>query len=1116
MANVLTMIDPAETPRPSLPVVLAALLPVVLASAAAEWVASPWSLLPLLLAPLLALPAVAWGLVMVPASRALVRGVLAQGAFTALLAVWIGALLWWPMRALLETPSLGASLLLSVAGVAALASTWRLWLLPALLVCEPTQGVRVACERSAAFTREPERLLTLLPVGLALLLPVAAALLIAGVLPLALPVRSGLLAAHAVVSIAGAFVQLHALRQLRDVSPPQPVAAVRQHAAEGGGRVAVTLDPDDVLPGVRDAALLDATRAGDIERALALLAAGADPDAAPPAEARDRRPLILLAAQLGDSRLLRALIARGVDIHAAHGGTTPLHAAVRDSYHGRPETVTALLANGADPRAIDADGNTPLHFAALSTDAGVAAMLLDAGADVDALNRAGLAPLAIACRAGNWTLAGFLLEHGARPEVARGEPALVAAAGAADDDVTGVKLLLKRRARVDAVDALGRTALIHAALEGNAAIVAALLDARADVDVQDQRGTTAVMEAARAGADDVLTVLATQHPDVSRRDVHGRDALALACQSPRAGTGTVQILLALGADPHAPADDGRSALDHAASAGRWNLVAVLDPDTPLPASHCGDAAPEPGADSPAHLLDALRFGHWAAVSGFHARVREWPEAERAALFLELADVDHRLARQWLLDHGLDAGACLADGTRLIEAVLQRLPASLDALDDLRRAGASVAGAGFLARVMAGLGDAAAGAALVPSLLDAGADPFGVDDAGRAPLHHAAAHAVVPALQALLARGCDPCVRDADGLAPLHHAMLSEHGDRLRVLQALVRHGADPEAGGANGETPLGLALAAGDAAAAYWLRWSGWLLPGRALRASDVPAAAAVGDEEAVARLIELGFDVDARDARGATALMRAAGGGYVAVAHRLLRHDADVAAVSHGGATALSAAVSARHAELVAALLQHGAMVDQRLDGGATALMVAAALGHAGLAELLLEQGADVNACDERGRGAWHAAAQYCFGSRDSLAGRRILHVLLERGVRVDALDAKGASALVYMLGGFAKPGTAVDATHLGALLPVLLDAGVPLNAADERGVTPLHCCAMHALLAPARLLLGRGAQRDARDQRGRTPADVANLLGYVDVARELDGPVAVPGVSSTLRQPS
>jgi ankyrin repeat protein len=82
-----------------------------------------------------------------------------------------------------------------------------------------------------------------------------------------------------------------------------------------------------------------------------------------------------------DLRLLRELIARGVDLNDVASGMTPLLAATRDSWHGRPEAVMTLLANGADPRVTDADGNTPLHHAARSSDPGVVALLRDAAAD---------------------------------------------------------------------------------------------------------------------------------------------------------------------------------------------------------------------------------------------------------------------------------------------------------------------------------------------------------------------------------------------------------------------------------------------------------------------------------------------------------------------------------------------------------------------------------------------------------------------------------------------------------------------------------------------------------------------------------------------------------------
>ncbi|MGH8028842.1 MAG: ankyrin repeat domain-containing protein, partial [Arenimonas sp.] len=191
-----------------------------------------------------------------------------------------------------------------------------------------------------------------------------------------------------------------------------------------------------------DARLYAALREGRIEAALAALDSGASPLALPASGERDQRTLPMLATLLGDMRPLRRIIAAGADLNRDHQGLTPLLAATRDSWHGRPEAVMTLLANGADARATDPDGNTPLHHAARSSDPAVAALLLDAGALVDALNGDGQSSLGLTCAAGNWRLARFLLEHGARPEPVDGQPALLAAAGG-EDDPAGVQLLLR-------------------------------------------------------------------------------------------------------------------------------------------------------------------------------------------------------------------------------------------------------------------------------------------------------------------------------------------------------------------------------------------------------------------------------------------------------------------------------------------------------------------------------------------------------------------------------------------------------------------------------------------------------------------------------------------------
>ena len=1140
------MTQPKSRRRPPFLHALAWFIPGLLAVAVAGLVTHPLTLVPLLLANALTMAAICHAIGFDPEPR-FGRTVLRRGAahlvmftgYTALVFVLVA----WPMLQLTQAPSLSAALVLAAAMVLALVALWRLWPAFGLVFvwddAYPSQRdgswIFTATLRSMAFgrhlSREERFFSHFLPAAFSLLVLAFGAIALTGLYGVLPPEpRIAALAIYGVLLLPlGCLVianrTLRALlcerHQPRRQADRAPVAAPRPVLSEQE-RTAGT--PEQA------AALLAATRDGDIERALALVEAGADPDTAPGADDRDQRPVLMLAALLPDTRLLRTLIAKGADVNRASGGITPLLAATRDSWHGRAEAVLTLLANGASPLVTDAEGNTPLHGAVLSADAGVAAMLLDAAAPINALNKAGISPLATACRAANWPLVKFLLEHGAKPAPADGEPALVAAAGIADDDVEGVKLLLKHRAAVNAVDARQRHALLSAAAEGHEQIARALCAAGADVNLVDRHGSSALMEAARAGAGGIVQLLAEAKADAGLRDSHGRDALTLACQSPRAHGETVRALLALGAEPKTAGSDGRSALDHAAAAGRWDLVALLDPDTPLPASLSQDVLGE-GSDTPAHLLDALRFGHWAIVSGFTERVREWPQPELARLYLDLATPGLAAARRWLLDHGLDAEARLEApriddaetvdaphlpplGQRLFDALLQQLPDATEALDDLLQAGASPAGTGLLAQALVHLNGAAQGAALPLNLLERGADPFGADARERTPLQLAVVNAQLPLLQALLARGCDPNTRDRDGRTPLFAAL--EHGAQaLPLVRALIAHGANPEAADANGETPLGLALE--HPAVERWLDWRDWPRPNRALRAEDLPAAAKAGALASVQRLLELGFAVDTRDSQDATALLHACGAGHRDIAACLLDAGADPSLAARSGVTPLAAAVAARREALVALLLQHAVAVDQRLPNEATALMVAAAMGYPDVAEQLLDAGADVNAADDAGRSALHAAAQFGFEHNDSLRARRLFDGLLKRGADINHADNEGKTPLLLLLGAQLRPGSECDATHIGALVPLLLEAGAKAEHADQRGVTALHACAMHALLPPARVLLSRGADRNAADAFGRTAADVARQLGYVDIAHELAArSSAIPSVRQTLRQPA
>lgn len=1045
-----------------------------------------------------------------------------------LLALWglvivaIALLLAWPLGALGEHRGPGAALALSAVAGLGLVGVWRTW--PLWHDVEAESGTLSShwqgmADRESGAWR-----------GLGVAVAVLA--ILASVVAMAWP---GLLPdpwrwAVAAASLL-AWPLLHTGVQATDAASRVVEPAGLLDGIEVDAPAA---DLDAVDEADPDAALYAAARNGRVDRALHLLEAGADPHALPLAGEKDQRSLPVLAALLPDLRLLRALIAQGVDLNHVHAGMSPLLAATRDSWHGRPDAVMTLLANGADPRMADGEGNTPLHHAARSSDPGVAALLRDAAAELDVRNGEGITPLGVACCSGNWRLAKFLLERGAKAELEGATPALLPAAGGDEDDAAGVQLLLKHKARIDARDALGRSALHEAALAGHVEVIEALLAANADVQARDAAGRTPLLDAAQGGRVGAVDALAAAGADIAVVDGEGRGALALACGGEAPTAALVRRLLELGADPDLVDAAGKRPVDLAAGVGRWSLVQALDPGYALPASVRGDdgdvsaddrlgddrirandaaeAAPRDRAPM-ALLREAIARQDTSGLDPALARLPG--AAELSTLLVEDDTLAWPDAIDWLLLQGADAEARGADGHTALFTVMadaDRLP-SLEAL--LRR-GASPAGRGGLARFLAtrlGAGQASGEVEqLALELLERGADPFGPASSGDPPLTLAVRLGWMRVFRRLLDCGVPLDVRDSHGMTALH---LSAALGREPMLRELVAHGADPDVRAADGQTPLGVALAAGRRDLAAWLDWRGWPLPKRRLQPHDLPAAAIMGDADAVRRLLDLGFDVDTPDAQGCSALLRAAGGGHGATVDLLLERGADPQRAANTGATPLSAAVSMRQGEIVGRLLGAGADLEHRLPGEVTVLMLASALGLPDVCARLLAAGANVHASDAQGLTPLHCVTLYGFTSTERERLVSLLDTLLLAGAHADAAAAGEVTPLLLMLGARAEPGTACNEDVLLAGLQRLLDEDISLDARDPRGFGPLHLSALHGLLRTTQFLLRVGADPEQRDALNRIPREIAIMRGFVDVAAEFEPNTTSVSMARFLREP-
>lgn len=107
--------------------------------------------------------------------------------------------------------------------------------------------------------------------------------------------------------------------------------------------------------------------------------------------------------------IVKILLSAGADCRAVNnGGTTPL---VMAAFHGNESLIEILIENGADVNTVDSGGNSCLYMAALAGSDTCIQTLLKHGAEIKASNL-GITPLHCAAQYGNVLAVKILLEAG--------------------------------------------------------------------------------------------------------------------------------------------------------------------------------------------------------------------------------------------------------------------------------------------------------------------------------------------------------------------------------------------------------------------------------------------------------------------------------------------------------------------------------------------------------------------------------------------------------------------------------------------------------------------------------------------------------------------------------
>jgi ankyrin repeat protein len=243
-------------------------------------------------------------------------------------------------------------------------------------------------------------------------------------------------------------------------------------------------------------------------------------DTTPRVTPGDLNVQLVAAADALDEALVGELLARGAKPDLLNADGDPLlHWAVHQQ---ELPIARLLLEHGAKLTTEDRDGETPLLVAVRDNEVGPARLLLEKGAQVNAATSTGSYPLLVALQAGHREMVEFLLKNGAATTVTDRDGATPLHLACQHNDAKLAELLLRHGAAVNARDASGTTPLMRVRTVELAQL---LLDKGARVDLLNSSGGSVLNNAIGI---ELTELFVSRGADVNQRTAFGGTPLKVA------------------------------------------------------------------------------------------------------------------------------------------------------------------------------------------------------------------------------------------------------------------------------------------------------------------------------------------------------------------------------------------------------------------------------------------------------------------------------------------------------------------------------------------------------------------------------------------------------------